>query len=645
MNSQQLSIFDMPVQNEVSKKEITQKVSAVPTPTVTKTSVVNEVDDVRTVKQVNNKVSYDVGEKIGGARKDLEVQKQAFLNHPSVLLWKELEGRSATVAAEVMVRKTFFSWFSFEDCKERGVEPHVAKALELLINRIPKSSKDTPEDREKYMTTMTFLSDILKTVVTLKDFYNFETRIIEFFTPVSMMQRFEEDFIAKEKEYQEAEDTVVKAKLELEMQMILARLHMIELGKTMALRAYGGPFLNYFITPSSRKSTLRNAFKVKSYDALIPNNNSEKTRQPGRKKRAPVWERELPENPVRIGGKDIAITKPEDFVSHFGFRASEFGHYVEDETGSQHLLRSAEAYTDLADILNIPVRAVSLKGELAMAFGSRGRGNALGHYEPARKVINLTKRRGSLGILAHEWFHALDHFLYNKSYGFENGKIGFLTDNNFGDMPDGIQVAVDELLEAIKVGESAAYIDVTNRKTRYKVNQWFIELYDLVSGDLKAFMNLAMNNIDKQHASLLNGIVSKSHYARQKVKYDRRRSREMKKIAEVLAEHHLKKTGEEVESIPYTSGRSEYYQHAISMDRTNVGRYWSSDTELTARAFESYIQSKLKERGWTSDYLVCGIRDSVFPQGEERNHVHAAMGNLLAAVHPILMESVEMTKK
>ena len=62
-----------------------------------------------------------------------------------------------------------------------------------------------------------------------------------------------------------------------------------------------------------------------------------------------------------------------------------------------------------------------------MAFGSRGRGKALGHYEPSRKVINLTKEKGSLGALAHEWLHALDHYLYSLSYDFQNGKVDFLT--------------------------------------------------------------------------------------------------------------------------------------------------------------------------------------------------------------------------
>ena len=69
--------------------------------------------------------------------------------------------------------------------------------------------------------------------------------------------------------------------------------------------------------------------------------------------------------------------------------------------------------------------SLSRKG-LAIAFGARGRGNALAHYEKDLEVINLTKLRGA-GSLAHEWGHALDHMIgqiYTSSSVFatETGK-------------------------------------------------------------------------------------------------------------------------------------------------------------------------------------------------------------------------------
>lgn len=629
MTSNQLCIFDMPLQPYSKRPSIKPVIVSEPS-----------VNDIRTEKQVNNKVSYDVGEKIGGARKDLVQQKKEFLENPSIALLEQLEVKSVDVAAEVVIREVFFSWFSYENCRERDVEARIAKAIQLFINRIPKSSKDTPEDRRKYVNTLTYISDILQTVKTMEEYYNFETRLMELFSTNRSMERVEQLLLDKEEEVNQSISQSGKNKLKREVQSLQARLHMFDLAKTMAFRDYAGPFLNYFTNSNSRVSTLRNAFKIENYDELISVEDKGKKKHSTSTKKVPIWERVLPENPVRSGGKAITITNPEKFVNHFGFRASEFGNYMEDDAGRKHLLHSAEAYTDLADILQIPISAVSLQKELAMAFGARGRGRALGHYEPGRKVINLTKERGSLGILAHEWFHALDHFLYNASYSFKNGKSGFLTSNEFGVISDGVQEALDNLLHVIKVGESIAYIDVRNSNKTYRVRGPFIELYEMVDGNLQQFMDTTINKIDKQTELMLSGIVSETYLKSQQSKYERKRASEIKRNAEALAEYHMKMTGEQVNLIPYTTDRAQYYQQAINMDKGKIGRYWSSNVELTARAFESYIFDQLEKRNWTSDYLVCGIRDSVFPQGIESELINGAMERLIRKIHPILVESV-----
>ena len=46
------------------------------------------------------------------------------------------------------------------------------------------------------------------------------------------------------------------------------------------------------------------------------------------------------------------------------------------------------------------------------------------HYEPLRKVINLTKMHGA-GSLAHEWWHGLDDYL-----GVKMGAKGFLSEHS-----------------------------------------------------------------------------------------------------------------------------------------------------------------------------------------------------------------------
>jgi cation transporter-like permease len=71
------------------------------------------------------------------------------------------------------------------------------------------------------------------------------------------------------------------------------------------------------------------------------------------------------------------------------------------------LNQAYDALMDLAAIIGVPPKAISLNGSLGLAFGARGSGNYAAHYEPDTLVINLTTTKGA-GTLAHEWFHALD---------------------------------------------------------------------------------------------------------------------------------------------------------------------------------------------------------------------------------------------
>ena len=113
-------------------------------------------------------------------------------------------------------------------------------------------------------------------------------------------------------------------------------------------------------------------------------------------------------------GRDVT---PGMFQEAFGFRGVEFGNWVAqgaNQKERQGMLNEAfDALSDLADIIGVPPRALSLNGELGLGFGSRGHGWASAHYEPGKIVINLTKTRGA-GTLAHEWFHALDHYFQRQ---------------------------------------------------------------------------------------------------------------------------------------------------------------------------------------------------------------------------------------
>jgi hypothetical protein len=126
-----------------------------------------------------------------------------------------------------------------------------------------------------------------------------------------------------------------------------------------------------------------------------------------------------PANAQRIGAaRRDGPVKDSAFIETFGFRGVEFGNWNNQEERQQLLDDAYDGLLDLAEVMDIPPKAISLNGELALAFGARGHGlsGARAHYEPGKVAINLTKMNGA-GSLAHEWFHALDHY-----FGRQDGK-------------------------------------------------------------------------------------------------------------------------------------------------------------------------------------------------------------------------------
>ena len=120
---------------------------------------------------------------------------------------------------------------------------------------------------------------------------------------------------------------------------------------------------------------------------------------------------ERKENRPRVGrdyraGKDV---QAEEFRETFGFRGVEFGNWTNQSDRQNSLNEAYDALMDLASVCGVSPKALSLDGKLGIAFGARGGGKSNAHYERDKVVINLTKTNGA-GSLAHEWFHALDHY-------------------------------------------------------------------------------------------------------------------------------------------------------------------------------------------------------------------------------------------
>lgn len=155
------------------------------------------------------------------------------------------------------------------------------------------------------------------------------------------------------------------------------------------------------------------------------------------------------ENQPRVGDdhRNGAAVTPEVFADTFGFRGVQFGNYVEQGRRQSDLNQTFDALMDLAAVLGVPAKALSLGGRLGLAFGARGKGgiNApAAHFEPNNIVINLTKGDGP-GSLAHEFWHGLDNYFARQGEG-ENS-VSFVTG---GAKTDGIREQMRAAFKAVQ---------------------------------------------------------------------------------------------------------------------------------------------------------------------------------------------------
>lgn len=160
----------------------------------------------------------------------------------------------------------------------------------------------------------------------------------------------------------------------------------------------------------------------------------------------------------RRNGKDITA---EEFKDTFGFRGVEFGNWTNQEERQQMINNAYDAFMDLSEAIGKSPRALSLNGELAMAFGSRGGGKAMAHYEPVKIVINLTKTNGA-GSLAHEWWHAVDNYFSRRrgdKLGYNSNRGGYKYDTSTNKMrnPDERGEVTDAFTELMRTIERSGY--------------------------------------------------------------------------------------------------------------------------------------------------------------------------------------------
>ena len=118
------------------------------------------------------------------------------------------------------------------------------------------------------------------------------------------------------------------------------------------------------------------------------------------------------DGPSHRDGADVSFS---DIHKFFGFRGITIGKWVTAEEQKLAANLFFDALCDLADILQVPYITLGLNHSLALAFGSGGRKGVCAHYTPVKRELALAKNAGA-GSLAHEWFHAFDHYIGPKMF-------------------------------------------------------------------------------------------------------------------------------------------------------------------------------------------------------------------------------------
>ncbi|MFM2484576.1 CLCA_X family protein [Celerinatantimonas yamalensis] len=104
-----------------------------------------------------------------------------------------------------------------------------------------------------------------------------------------------------------------------------------------------------------------------------------------------------------------------DIKQQFGFSTIRLGRWVsifEQQLAANLIF---DALADLSFILNVPPSTLGLRQSLHLAFGCDGSVDAKAHYQPNKRTLALAKNAGG-GALAHEFWHAFDHYITQHLY-------------------------------------------------------------------------------------------------------------------------------------------------------------------------------------------------------------------------------------
>lgn len=209
---------------------------------------------------------------------------------------------------------------------------------------------------------------------------------------------------------------------------------------------------------------------------------------------------------IRKGGKNItgnAKSIQKYLTDQAGMRAVQYGNSMTDAEREYHTKKTAESFSDLADALQLPLKQVSFNGRLGMAFGARGRSKAMAHYEPDKKVINLTRNSG-YGTIAHEWMHFVDNVVHQVYKQHASGHYMSTTDEHDFD-PAYSHGAIPGTAEAgKKIKEISNYLSRQMMPTLKGYSEYWRRPKELVARSFEAFASDKIKSMGRENTYLVS---------------------------------------------------------------------------------------------------------------------------------------------
>lgn len=402
----------------------------------------------------------------------------------------------------------------------------------------------------------------------------------------------------------------------------------------------------------------------------------------------------------------------DQFIKTFGFRGVEFGNWNNQLERQRVMNHAYDAMRDLAEMTGLAPKAMSLDGKLGLAFGARGHGlaGARAHYERNYGTINLTKMQGA-GSLAHEWMHALDHYLARK----DDPTLDVMTTNKAGHkvfpadaraedfashrvsgyvrtkaLAEEVRASMKSLMDtmyykeeqyvddAAKVAKFADYpkqrlaeglADIrrdlarertygsrfTKPATAAQLAEFDALAAKILSGDAAALeidtkmvpSKSVWSGGVKVHRSnpTLDGISAIMKKVRGRAGFSSDQRGPLDQLRATMAswkDRQAVVADAAAQTVKTRKIPTDFSMNAKRLDAGRVSDYWQTRHEMAARGFSAFIEDKVTALGRESGFLSYGSHNNrpefrllgakPFPEGAERTAINAQFETLFAAM-------------